>query len=122
MRKKPLRALSGRRDFELVFEEGISSASQHLVIYARLNDLGVDRLGLSVSKKIGAAVIRNRIRRLLREAVRKFFGEMLMNYDLVIVAKRSSKEGTLDDFTQAIKRFLFKLNREYAVTSQREKK
>lgn len=118
MRKKPLRSLSGRRDFELVFEEGISSASQHFVIYARLNDLGFDRLGLSVSKKIGAAVIRNRIRRLLKEAVRKIVGELPLNYDLVIVAKRSSKEGTLDDFVRVIRRFLFKFTRENAVISQ----
>jgi len=118
MRKKPLRSLSGRRDFELVFEEGISSASEHFVMYARLSDLGIDRLGLSVSKKIGKAVIRNRVRRLLKEAVRLIVGDLPLNYDIVIVAKRASKEGNLDDFVRVIKRALYKFTRQDTLISQ----
>jgi ribonuclease P protein component len=109
MPTKPLRSIRKRRDFELVFKEGISSRSQYLVLYARPNELSYNRLGLSVSKKIGKAVIRNRIRRLLKEAMKKLFGDSSVSYDVVIVARKLSAEGKLDDFIRSIKRFLPKV-------------
>jgi len=104
-----LRSLTKRRDFELVFKEGVTSASKYLVMYAKPNELSFNRLGLSVSKKVGKAVTRNRIKRLLREAMRKPLHGVTLNYDFIIVARRSSVEGKLDDFIQVIKRFLSKL-------------
>jgi ribonuclease P protein component len=93
----------------LVFKKGLNAASKHLVIYARLNELTFTRLGLSVGKKIGKAVMRNRIKRLLKEAMRKVLEELPLHYDFVIVAKRPSAEGTLDDFIREIKKFLPRL-------------
>lgn len=104
-----MRSLTKRRDFELVFKEGVTSASKYLVMYAKPNELSFNRLGLSVSKKVGKAVTRNRIKRLLREAMRKPLHGVTLNYDFIIVARRSSVEGKLDDFIQVIKRFLSKL-------------
>ncbi len=104
-----MRSLTKRRDFELVFKEGVTSASKYLVMYAKPNELSFNRLGLSVSKKVGKAVTRNRIKRLLREAMRKPLQGVTLNYDFIIVARRSSVEGKLDDFIQDIKRFLSKL-------------
>ncbi len=75
-------------------------SSHYLVIYARPNELNCNRLGLSVSKKIGNAVVRNRIKRLLREALRNFLHGWPFFYDFVIVAKKTATEGTLDDFTR----------------------
>jgi ribonuclease P protein component len=106
MRKEPLRSLRKKRDFELVFKSGVISRSRNLVLHARPNELGFHRLGLSVSKKIGKAVTRNRIKRLLREAVRKTVEEAPSNYDFVLVAKKPSAEGKLDDFVRDIKIFL----------------
>ena len=93
----------------MVFKEGVTSASKYLVMYAKPNELSFNRLGLSVSKKVGKAVTRNRIKRLLREAMRKPLHGVTLNYDFIIVARRSSVEGKLDDFIQVIKRFLSKL-------------
>ena len=109
MRQKPLHSLKKRRDFEAVFNEGVSSSSSSLVIYSKPNELGFSRLGLAVSRKIGNAVIRNRIRRLLREAMRECAVDMSEHYDFVIIAKKSSAGGTLKTFVSSIESFLRRL-------------
>lgn len=109
MRLKPLRSLTKRREFDLVFKEGSSLASKNIVIYARPNELGFSRLGLAVSKKIGKAVTRNRIKRLLREAMRTMSGDISLHYDFVFVARKLSADSGMDDFMLDIKRFLSRL-------------
>ena len=109
MRKNPLRSLTKKRDFDLVFKEGFNKPSKYLVIYARLNELTFNRLGLAVSKKLGKAVTRNRIKRLLREAMRKVLEETPLHYDFVMIARKPSAEGALADFIQDIKKFLSRL-------------
>ncbi len=93
----------------MVFKEGVTLASKYLVIYARPNKLSFSRLGLSVGKKAGNAVIRNRIKRLLREAMRKLLRGWSFNYDFVIIARKFSVEAELDDFIRAIKKFMSKI-------------
>jgi ribonuclease P protein component len=110
MRKNPLRALTKRRDFELVFKEGANVASKYLVMYARPNELSISRLGLSVSKKIGKAVTRNRVKRLLRESMRKLLEGLPLNYDFVLVARKSSAGRELDEFVHEIRTFLPKIS------------
>lgn len=112
MRKGPFRSLTKRRDFEAVFREGVSSASRRIVFYSRPNELGESRLGLSVSRKLGKAVLRNRLKRLLREAMRKGLEGLLLSYDFVIIARRGSVEAVLDDFIRDIERFLSRLTHE----------
>jgi ribonuclease P protein component len=62
--------LSGRRQFSRVYGAKVRASAGPLMIYAAPNDLGIARLGLSVSRRVGTAVERNRIKRLLREAFR----------------------------------------------------
>jgi len=109
MRQKPLHSLTKRRDFKAVFNEGVSSSSSFLVIYAKPNEFSFSRLGLAVSRKIGNAVLRNRIRRLLREAVRECVKDMAEHYDFVIIARKESAEGTLKMFISSIEKFIQKL-------------
>jgi ribonuclease P protein component len=109
MRQKPLLSLTKKRDFDLVFKEGATLVSKNLVIYAKPNELSFSRLGLSVSKKIGKAVTRNRVKRLLREAMRKLSGDFPLHYDFVLVARKLSVDSCLDDFLLNIKRSLSRL-------------
>ena len=112
MRQKPLLSLTRRRDFDLVFKEGVTLASRNLVIYARPNELSLSRLGLSVSRKIGKAVTRNRVKRLLREAMRKLSGDFSVHYDFVLIARKLSVDSCLDDFLFDIKKSLPRLMNE----------
>ena len=112
MRKGPFRSLTKRRDFDAVFKAGASQASKYLVFYAKPNELNICRLGLSVSKKVGKAVTRNRLKRLLREAMRKGLRDFAPSFDFVLIARRTSTEAVLDDFIRDIERFLLKLRHE----------
>lgn len=58
-----------------------------IIVYGASNGLGVCRLGLSVSRKVGGAVVRNRVKRLLREAFRAVQADLPKGLDLVIVAR-----------------------------------
>ncbi|MEW6067910.1 MAG: ribonuclease P protein component [Nitrospirota bacterium] len=107
-----LRSLVKKRDFEQVFREGLTAASKYLVIYAKPNELNFSRLGLSVSKKIGKAVKRNRIKRLLREAMRRLLKEWPFTYDFVLVARKSSVDANMEDFVCDINKFMVRIKDE----------
>ena len=83
--------LSRSSDFQRIYRQGNSTASRFLVLYTfkRPAETGTEgpRLGLSVSKKLGGAVVRNRVKRLLREAFRGCVGHLAEEYDLVVIAR-----------------------------------
>ena len=83
--------LSRSSDFQRIYRQGTSTASRFLVLYSfrRPLEAGAEgpRLGLSVSKKLGGAVVRNRVKRLLREAVQGCAGRLVEEYDLVVIAR-----------------------------------
>ena len=75
------------RQFDAVYAARVRESRGPLTVYALPNDLGHPRLGLSVSRKVGVAVRRNRIRRLLREAFRLMQHDFPAGYDLVVVVR-----------------------------------
>ena len=89
--------------FRRLYYKGASAGNRHLVIYCRRNTLGINRLGLTVSTKLGHAVVRNRMRRRLREIVRLNEGRLQNGYDIVIVARTAAVEA---DFTALTRSFL----------------
>jgi ribonuclease P protein component len=85
--------LSRSADFERVYRHGRSIANRHLVLYAFSNRSGPQtRLGLSVSRKVGGAVERNRVKRLLREAFALVEPELQQGHDVVVVARPPARE------------------------------
>lgn len=84
--------LSRSGDFDRVYRQGRSTGGREFVVHVfpREASLEPPRVGLSVSKKVGDAVTRNRIKRVLREAVSELEGNLAAGSDLVITARADS--------------------------------
>lgn len=87
------RRLSRSAEFERVYRQGRSVANRHLVLYSFPN-VSIDRprLGLSVSRKVGGAVERNHVKRLLREAFDGVESQLEGGHDVVVVARPEARE------------------------------
>ena len=79
--------LKQNSDFRRLYARGKSAANAYLVVYCRRSRSGVNRLGYTVSTKLGHAVVRNRVRRRLREIVRLNAPRLKTGYDIVLVAR-----------------------------------
>jgi ribonuclease P protein component len=82
--------LRRQSEFDRVYDGNVFAADDVLVIRARRNQRNVSRLGLSVSRKVGNAVVRNRWKRLIREAFRKQRLELPGGMDLVVRPKKGA--------------------------------
>jgi len=89
-------------DFRRVYEQRCAASDVWLLVQACPNELPFSRLGLSVSRKYGGAVKRNRLRRLYREAFRLSKHELPKGLDLVLIP-RSPNEPSLELLKQSLK-------------------
>ena len=80
------------RDFRRLYRKKISYISPALVVYFKENGAGFSRLGITVGKKVGKAVKRNRAKRVIRQAYRDLLPLFSRNVDMVIVARKKSAE------------------------------
>lgn len=78
--------------FRRLYHRGHSAGSRYLVVYCRPNGTGTSRLGFTVSTKLGHAVVRNRVRRRLREIYRSTEPTLKSGYDIVVVARSAAIE------------------------------
>ena len=75
-------------DFRSLYQSGRRCDAGKFVLFARPNELGCHRLGLTVSRKVGNAVVRNRVKRLFREIFRRSSAAIPCHFDFVVNAKR----------------------------------
>ena len=83
-------SLKKNSDFKNVYTHGKSFANKYLVMYVLENDMGINRIGISVSKKVGNSVVRHRVTRLIRESYRLHENIFNSSLDIVIVARKST--------------------------------
>ncbi len=114
--RRPRRGrLSRSAEFERAYRQGRSHGNRHLVLYAFARTGPADeapRLGLSVSRKVGGAVDRNRVKRLLREAFDAELAAIPRGLDIVVVARPPARElaerGGLEGMRGALRELLEK--------------
>ena len=87
--------------FRRLYSKGQSAVSPYLAVYVRKNGRSGNRLGFTVSTKLGHAVVRNKVRRRLREIYRLHEAELLPGYDIVIVARSRAMEADFAELTRA---------------------
>ena len=97
-------------EFRRIYRKGKSAVSPQLVIYCQRNRRGHSRLGVSVSTKLGCAVVRNRVRRRLRELYRLHKAELLPGYDLIVVARVRAVETDYQKLDRTYLRLLEQLD------------
>ncbi len=88
--------------FRRLYYRGTSAGNRFLVVYCRRNGTETSRLGLTVSTKLGHAVVRNRVRRRLREVYRREEATLRTGFDIVIVARSAAVEA---EFSQLVRAF-----------------
>ena len=102
-------------DFARVYDRRASASDNLLLVYACGNELGHPRLGLSVSRKVGGAVRRNRWKRLLREAFRLSREQLPVGIDLVVIPRPAAEpqlQPLMESLVRLAQRAAKKLTRE----------
>lgn len=97
-----MQSLKKNCDFKRVYRTGRSFANKYLVMYAMDNNLNTNRLGISVSKKIGNSIVRHRITRLIRESYRLSEENILQGLDIVVVARVGAKDKSYQEIKSAL--------------------
>ena len=83
-------SLKKNRDFQNVYKKGTSFANSYLVMYILENGLQENRIGISVSKKVGNSVVRHHLTRLIRESYRLSEEHFRCGIDIVVIARTSA--------------------------------
>lgn len=95
-------SLKKNSDFQRVYKNGRSVANRYLVMYVLENKTNQNRIGISVSKKVGNSVIRHHITRLVRESYRLHEDMFNSGLDIVVIARVSAKGATYCDIEKAL--------------------
>ncbi len=83
-------SLKKNQDFQIGYKEGKSYANKYLIMYVRPNGIDRNRLGISVSKKVGNSVVRHRIKRLVKENYRLNEERFRCGVDIIIIGRKDA--------------------------------
>ena len=107
-RVKFTESLKKNCQFRNVYSKGKSIANRLLVMYVLPNDTGHNRLGISVSKKVGNSVVRNKVTRRIRESYRMAESNPVTGNDIVIIARAGCGTATYAGIDKALRQLLKK--------------
>lgn len=95
-------SLKKNTEFQRVYKNGKSNANKYLVMYIMDNHLNKNRLGISVSKKVGNSIVRHRLTRLIRESYRLNEDKFSCGKDIVVIARTGSKGRSCHEIESAL--------------------
>ncbi|MBE5968281.1 MAG: ribonuclease P protein component [Lachnospiraceae bacterium] len=99
---KQTQSLKKNSDFREIYRTGKSFANKYLVMYVKKNGLAENRLGISVSKKVGNSVVRHRITRLIRESYRLSEEKIKNGLDIIVIARVGAKGRSCSEIESAL--------------------
>ncbi len=99
---KQTQSIKSNEDFKEIYRTGKSYANKYLIMYVKRNTAETNRIGISVSKKVGNSVIRHRITRLIRESYRLSEDSFLRGLDIVVVARTGAREKDYSEIESAL--------------------
>ena len=105
-------------DFQRVYKRGKSYANKYLIMYILEKDTQKNRIGISVSKKVGNSVVRHKITRLIRESYRLNEKKFVGGFDIVVIARPGAKEKNFFEIESA----LLHLGRLHGIIESEKKK
>ena len=108
MKKFP--SIKNNEEFRKIYNEGKSAADRYLVMFVdKRNDTG-NRIGISVSKKVGNSIVRHRLTRILRECFRLHLPEITEGYDIVVMVRAAAKGENYASLSESYMKLASKLN------------
>ncbi len=104
------RTLKRNNDFKRVYQKGkFAFANPFVVVYSVKSKKAIPGIGITASKKIGNAVLRNRARRVIREALRPYCDSLNSHQDIVIVARSAAGKVKMQTLQKALVKALKKI-------------
>ncbi len=97
------------KDFRRLYRSGKSEAGGFVVVYAKKNNRPYNRVGFTVGKSLGKAVMRNRAKRLMRESLRLIEDRLEVGYDMIIVARNRAADKTYEQISKDLRFVLYTL-------------
>jgi ribonuclease P protein component len=113
-------SLKKNYQFRFVYNKGKSIANRYLVMYVVKNNLDINRIGYSVSKKVGNSVVRSRVTRLLRESYRLTEDKLECGFDIVVIARGAMKDAPFSEADRSLKHLMRK-HKLFKVTESAER-
>ena len=95
-------SLKKNKDLQNAYKKGVSLANRYLVMYVNDNGLKRNRIGVSVSKKVGNSIVRHRLTRLIREGYRLSEEHFRCGVDIIVIARTSAKEKSYHEIENAL--------------------
>lgn len=101
-------SLKKNYQFRVVYNRGKSVANKYLVLFVLKSKDDYNKLGVSISKKVGKSVARNRIRRLIKESYRALEKDVKTGYDMIVIARQPSNGAPFKEISRSVRHLLYK--------------